>query len=157
MSLTAIHAIISLVAVVLGIAAVARLLGYTIPQVWTTLFLVTAVATTLTGFLFPFVGFTPAFSTGIVASLVFAALLVARYRFGLAGRWRSVYVLGMIASEYLLVFVTIAQAFDKIPALNALAPTGTEAPFVVAQLVCLLVFVYLGYQAIRRPGAPVAL
>jgi hypothetical protein len=157
MLLTTIHTIISLVAVVLGIGAVARLLGHAVPRGWTTWFLITAIATTATGFLFPFIGFTPAFATGIVASLVFVALLAARYVFGLKGRWRSVYVLGVIASEYLLVFVTIAQAFAKIPALNALAPTGTEAPFAVAQLICLLVFVFLGYRAIRGTGVHAAI
>lgn len=156
MLLTTIHTIISLVAVVLGIGAVARLLGYAVPQGWTTWFLVAAVATTATGFLFPFIGVTPAFATGILATLVLAVLLAARYLFGLTGRWRSVYALGVIASQYLLVFVTIAQAFDKIPALNALAPTGTEAPFAVVQVLCLLIFIALGYFAVRGPGARTA-
>jgi hypothetical protein len=149
--LTTIHTAISLIAVVLGIGAVARLLGRPLPRAWTTWFIVTAVATTATGFLFPFVGVTPAFATGLVATVFLALLLVARYGFGLSGRWRAVYVVSMVASLYLLVFVTIAQAFDKIGVLNALAPTGSEPPFAIAQAICLAVFVWLGYLAVRRP------
>ncbi len=44
---------------------------------------------------------------------------------------------------YLNVFVAVAQAFLKVPSLNALAPTGSEPPFVVAQGIVLLIFVAL--------------
>jgi hypothetical protein len=33
---------------------------------------------------------------------------------------------------YLNCFVAVVQSFLKIPALHALAPTGSEPPFVVA-------------------------
>jgi hypothetical protein len=152
MLLTTVHTVISLAAVVLGVGAVARMFGYPLGRGWTTWFIATAVATTATGFLFPFIGVTPAFAVGIVAGLILVAVLLARYRHAHAGAWGTVYVLGMIASLYLLVFVTIAQAFDKIGFLHVLAPTGSEPAFAVAQLVCLAVFVVLGYLAVRRPG-----
>jgi hypothetical protein len=44
----------------------------------------------------------------------------------------------------------------KIPALHALAPTGKEPPFAVAQGLVLLVFIVLGYLALKR-FRPVAL
>jgi hypothetical protein len=56
----------------------------------------------------------------------------------------------MVVSLYLLVFVLIAQLFAKVPALNALAPTGSEPPFAVAQLICLAVFVWIGWRALRH-------
>jgi hypothetical protein len=51
------------------------------------------------------------------------------------------------------------QAFQKIPTLNALAPTQTEPPFQIAQLVTLALFVVLTIVAAVRfrpepaPGA----
>jgi hypothetical protein len=51
---------------------------------------------------------------------------------------------------YLNVFVAIAQAFQKIPALHALAPNGAEPPFMAAEGLVLLVFAALGTLAVRR-------
>jgi len=48
------------------------------------------------------------------------------------------------------VFVLIVQLFRKVPALRALAPTQTEAPFVVTQLATLVVFVVAGIFAVKR-------
>lgn len=55
-----------------------------------------------------------------------------------------------IAALYLNSFVLIAQAFLKVPALHALAPTGTEPAFAVAQGLFLLAFLALGYRATTR-------
>ena len=149
--LTTIHTLISFVAIALGIVAV-RGLFRPAPPGWTTWFIAAAAATSLTGFLFPFIGVTPAFAVGIVACLVLAVVIAARWAYGLAGRWRAAYAIGLVVSLYLLVFVTIAQAFAKIPALNALAPTGSEPAFAVAQAVCLVVFVVIGFRAVRGKG-----
>src|SRR5215831_6752316 len=51
---------------------------------------------------------------------------------------------------YLNVFVLVVQSFMKVPGLHALAPTQSEPPFVIAQLVVLVVFVGLGALAVRR-------
>ena len=66
----------------------------------------------------------------------------------------AVYVIGAVFSLYLNVFVLVAQAFLKIPALKALAPTQAEPPFALAQGVVLVVFVALGIVAAMRyrPG-----
>ena len=42
------------------------------------------------------------------------------------------------------------QAFLKVPALTALAPTQSEPPFAVAQLIVLALFVALTVAAARR-------
>ena len=77
--------------------------------------------------------------------------------FHLAGAWRWIYALGVVISIYLLVFVTIVQAFEKVRALAALAPTQSEPPFTIMQLVALVVFVVLAVAtAIRfRPNSSV--
>ena len=79
---------------------------------------------------------------------------VARYGRRLAGAWRAVYVVTAVLSLYLNVFVGVAQAFDKVAALHRLAPTQSEAPFAVAQLLVLLLFIGLGALAVRRFHPP---
>ena len=53
-------------------------------------------------------------------------------------------------SLYLNVFVLIVQLFQKVPALKALAPTQSEPPFAVTQLVVLALFVLLTIIAAIR-------
>lgn len=51
---------------------------------------------------------------------------------------------------YLNVFVLVAQLFLKVPALKAMAPTGSEPPFLVSQLVAMAVFIILTIVAVKR-------
>jgi hypothetical protein len=81
--------------------------------------------------------------------VVLAVTIAALYAFHLAGAWRSTYVVGATMALYLNCFVLIAQLFEKVPALHELAPTGSEAPFLVAQLVLLAGFIALGTFAIK--------
>ncbi len=148
--LTIVHTAISLVALATGPAVVADLLGSREREGVTKLFLAMALLTSATGFLFPFAQLLPSHVVGLVALLVLAVTIPARYRFGLRGAWRWVYAGGAVASLYLLVFVLIAQLFTKIPALTAAAPTLSEPPFAVTQGVTLAVFVVIGLLAVRR-------
>ena len=79
-----------------------------------------------------------------------AIACAALYAFHLKGVWRPVYVVTAFLALYLNAFVGVVQAFDKIGALKALAPTGSEPPFLVAQLVVLASFVALGFLATKR-------
>ena len=76
---TAFHVAISLVAIMAGFVVVFNLIGGTASKGWTATFLWTTLATSVTGFMFPFKGFTPAIGTGIVALLVMVPTLVAIY------------------------------------------------------------------------------
>ncbi|MDB5364970.1 MAG: hypothetical protein JWM77_897 [Rhodospirillales bacterium] len=157
--LTLFHTGLSIVALLAGIRVMLGLMkGETAPR-WTSFFLITAIATSITGFFFPFLQFMPSHGVGVIALIALMVTLVARYRFGLAGVWRPVYVLGLVASEYFLIFVLVAQLFGKVPALHDQAPTGSEPPFGVALLVVLLVFAYVAFIALRsaRRSVPVAL
>ena len=51
---------------------------------------------------------------------------------------------------YLNCLVLITQAFQKVPALHALAPHGCEPPFALTQLLLLAAFLTLGVLANRR-------
>jgi hypothetical protein len=82
--------------------------------------------------------------------IVLALAILARYAFHLAGRWRRTYVICAVIALYLNCFVGVVQAFVKVPALKALAPTQKEPPFLVAQLLVLAVFVVLMGLASKR-------
>jgi len=81
---------------------------------------------------------------------VLAATLLARYAFGLAGAWRWIYAVGLVLAFYFNVFVLIAQLFAKVPALKQLAPTGSEPPFAITELVVTVIFAVLTFLAARR-------
>ena len=146
---TQLHTIISLVAIATGLIAMIAFargswLGATMHIfVWTT------VATTVTGFLFPFNGFTPAIGTGIVSSVVLVVLLFALYQSKLQGGARTVFAVTATISLYLNLFVLVVQSFLKIPALHALAPLGKEPPFAAAQGVVLIASIALGYLSVK--------
>ena len=81
---------------------------------WTKWFLVTAVATTVTGFFFPFHGFTPAIGLGIISLPFLAITIFARYSRQLLGLWRWIYVIGAVICLYFNLFVLVVQSFEKI-------------------------------------------
>lgn len=150
--LVTIHTALSFIAIAAGVVVVFELLRAAATPFWTVLFLATSILTSVTGYLFPFSGILPSHIVGGIALLVLAVVLAARYAFGLAGPWRKVDALGMVASLYFLVFVLVAQAFAKIPSLHVLAPNQSEPPFAVAQLAVLAIFVWLGFAATRTAG-----
>jgi hypothetical protein len=149
-TLTVIHVAISLIGIVTGLVVMFGLITSERMDGWTLVFLVTTVATSVTGFFFPFHGFTPAIGVGIISLVVLAVAIFARYVRHLRGAWRWLYVIGSVVALYFNVFVLIVQAYQKVPALKALAPTQSEPPFVVTQLVVLALFVVPGIVATIR-------
>jgi hypothetical protein len=147
---TIIHTLISLVAIFTGLIVVFGMLAGNRLDGWTKWFLITAVATTVTGFFFPFHGFTPAIGLGIISLPFLALTIFARYSRRLAGTWRGIYVAGAVICLYFNLFVLVVQSFEKIPALHALAPTQTESPFKLAQLFALIVSFLLCIVALIR-------
>jgi hypothetical protein len=147
---TFLHVLISLVGIGSGFVVLYGLLTRKRLDGWTVLFLASTVATSATGFGFPFEHLLPSHKVGILSLLVLAVAIPARYVFHLAGPWRRIYVVGAAVALYLNVFVGVVQAFLKVPALKALAPTQQEPPFLVAQLVVLLVFIGLTIAVAKR-------
>src|SRR5881227_1325386 len=150
---TIIHVLISLVGIFTGLIVLFGMLAGNRLDGWTKWFLITTVATSVTGFFFPFHGFTPAIALGIMSLILLAVAIFARYSRQLTGHWRWIYVVGAVLALYFNVFVAIVQAFQKVPALKAIAPTQTEPPFAITQLAALLLFfVFVIVAAIRfRP------
>jgi hypothetical protein len=155
---TQLHVIISLIAIVSGIIVALGMLSARRMPAMTALFLITTVATSVTGFMFDtpvdaprVVGsLDPAKVIGLI-SLIFLILAgLALYSYKLAGSWRGVYVISAIVALYFNCFVLVVQSFQKISFLHALAPTQKEPPFAVAQLVLLIVFIGLGIAAFKK-------
>jgi hypothetical protein len=155
--LTFIHTLISLVGIFTGLVVLFHgyLGGRHLPR-WTAWFLATTVLTSATGFLLPVAHFMPSDAVGILSLLILAVTLFALYSRHLQGGWRRAYVFTAVTALYLNVFVLVAQLFNKVPDLKALAPTQTEPPFKAAQGVVLVAFIVLGALAASRfhPGAP---
>lgn len=91
---TLMHVVISLVGIFSGFVALFGLLAGKRLDGWTELFLVTTVATSVTGFGFPFHQFLPSHGVSIISllGLAFAILRCARQLAGsrAAYRWQSV-------------------------------------------------------------------
>lgn len=64
--------------------------------------------------------------------------------------------MGAALALYLNVFVGVVQAFGKVAALHTLAPTQSEPPFIIARVTVLVIFIALGFKAMRsfHPGMP---
>ncbi len=145
---TLLHVVISFIAIASGFVVMFGMLGSHRLPVWTGLFLLTTLLTSVTGFMFPIKGFTPALGVGVVAMVVLAFALVGLYLNRLAGSWRWIYAVTAVVSLYLNVFVLIVQAFQKVSLLNPLAPQvgppfaePTNTQFTIAQGVALVFFI----------------
>jgi hypothetical protein len=146
---TLFHTALSLVQLASGIIVVIGLVGSRSSGLWTWVYLISAIATSVTGFGFPVDKLLPSHAFGVVSLILLLLVILARYNFHLTGAWRWIYAVGLVITVYLDAFVAIVQAFLKIPALHALAPTGSEPPFAIAQAVLLIIFVGLGIAAAR--------
>jgi len=146
---TTLHVLISFVGILAGLVALpAFARGRILPRT-NAVFLWFTLLTSLTGFLFPIVAFTPALGTGILSTLVLAVAFWAWYGRKLAGRSAPVYAVTATIGLWLNLFVLVVQSFLKVPALNALAPNGNEPPFAAAQGALLILMIGLGYLAFR--------
>src|SRR2546429_690828 len=112
-SLTFVHVALSLIGIFSGFVVVFGLFTEKRLDSWTAVFLITTAATSVTGFFFPFNGFTAADAFGIISLIVLPIAIFARYGRQLAGGWRRTYVVTAMIALYLNVFVLIAQLYYK--------------------------------------------
>jgi hypothetical protein len=149
-TLTFVHVLLSLAGIASGVIVALGMLASKRLDGLTAVFLATTVLTSVTGFFFPYEGFKPSYVVGVLSLIVLAIAIFARYSRHSAGGWRRTYVITSVIALYLNVFVLVVQLFEKVPALKAMAPTQSEPPFKLAQLVVLALFVMLGtFAAIR--------
>jgi hypothetical protein len=149
------HVLVSLVGIASGLIVAYGLLTGKQFGAWTALFLATTVLTSATGFPLPPFGFDPPRVIGTISLVLLALAIAALYAFHLGGAWRWIYIVTALAAFYFNAFVGVVQAFQKLPFLQPLAPTQSEPPFVVAQLVLLAAFIAIAVVAVLRFHPPV--
>jgi hypothetical protein len=142
---TLIHVVISLIGIASGLVVVYGFVAGKRLPAWNAVFLVMTILTSVTGFFFPFHGITPGIVVGVVSLVVLAVAVLAWNK-----KWTKTYIVTASIAEFLNVLVLIVQLFEKIPALHALAPKGTEPIVAVTQGVALCVFAVLAVIAMRR-------
>jgi hypothetical protein len=149
---TLFHVVLSLVGIASGFIAIVGMLGNKRFAGWTALFLLTTIATSVTGFMFPSAspGLDPAQIVGIISLVFLGIALLARYSFHLAGKSRWIYVITAVVAQWFNCFVAVIQSFQKIPFAHALAPTQKEPPFLIAQVAVLAILIVSGVLAVRR-------
>jgi len=146
---TLLHVVLSLIGIAAGAIVVFGMFSSKRLPGLTALFLATTVLTSVTGFFFPSERLLPSHIVGMLSLVVLAVAMLGLYVYRLAGPWRWIYVAGAVVALYFNVFVGVVQAFLKIPPLTLLAPTQSEPPFVITQVVVLVIFVGLGVVALR--------
>jgi hypothetical protein len=147
---TLLHVIISLVGIASGIIVLIGMIGSKRSEGWTALFLAATVLTSVTGFFFNSASFGAPHVLGVISLVVLAVAIAALYGYHLAGPWRWLYVVSAALALYLNIFVGVVQAFQKLSFLQPLAPTQSEPPFLVAQLIVIAGVIALGSLAARR-------
>ena len=153
---TFVHVAISLIGIASGIVAIYGLFSGRVLHGWTGTFLTTTVLTDITGYGFPTDHLMPSQILGAISLVILAVTLVALYSRHLTGAWSRIYAVGATLGLYMNCFVLVVQSFQKVPALKALAPTQSEPPFAVAQLIVLAIFLTVAVRlGIRFHGSSV--
>ncbi|GAA0707272.1 hypothetical protein [Dokdonella soli] len=147
------HVAISLVGIVSGFVLIRDFLHsrFRSSVIW--IFLAFTTLTSVTGYLFLRDHVVPSHVVGGIALLVLVPTWLAWRPYCLFGRWRRAFVIGATISQWLNIFVLVAQLFQKVPVLHQFAPTGSEPPFGVTEGVVLLLFVVVAVVAWRRNRA----
>ena len=146
---TLVHVVISLIGIFTGAVVLVGMLNAKRLNGWTALFLATTVLTSVTGFFFPRDHVLPSHVVGVLSLPVLAVAIIARYAYRLVKSWRWIFVASAVLALYLNVFVGVVQSFQKLPFLNSLAPTQSDPPFIITQLIVLVIFFVFGILAAR--------
>jgi len=146
---TTLHVVLSLIGIGTGLVVLVGMYRSKLLDGWTGAFFATTILTSVTGYVFPAEKVLPSHIVGAVSLIVLAIAVLGFYRYHLQGSWRWIYVVTAIIALWLNVFVAVAQSFAKIPFLHGLAPTQSEPPFGISELVVLIDFIGLGIGAVR--------
>ena len=151
---TLLHVGLSLVGILTGLIVLLRMVGQRPLGASNTIFLFSTILTGVSGFFFPTEAMTPGQIAGGVLLFALAAACASLWLGNLYGNWRIVYVVSAAIAVFLNLLIAIMQAFQKVPVLHALAPTGREPVEIAALVLAFVVCAVLGYFAIKRfrPG-----
>jgi len=149
-TLTMVHVSLSLIGIATGFLVIFQMIGGKALGGLNTIFLVSTILTSVTGFFFPITKITPGLVIGAISLVVLAIALFALYSKKLAGGWRTFYVVTAVIAQFFNVLVLIVQSFMKIRVLHAMAPTGEEAIVKIVQVCALVLLIVLGVIAARK-------
>lgn len=151
---TVVHVVLSLLGIASGLVVLLR--PSASPKAWglTMLFLVTTLASSVTGLLYltAFPRFGMGHGIGVASLLIGGPTLLALYRHRLAGSWGRAYVAGATSLLYLNAFIGVWQAFGKIDFLAALPATTLGSPLLLAHLLLIAACLWLGMHALASLG-----
>ncbi len=154
---TTLHVVISLIAIAAGLVFFGLLSTGRWNGFINGTFLDFTLLTSVTGFMFPNVPIAPPFIFGVISIILLAVSFFALYARRLAGRWLTAYLVTALIAQWLNMVVLVVQSFQKVPALNALAPTGAEPPVLAGQALMLAIVAYFAWRTIvRRAWTPAA-
>src|SRR5260370_16639859 len=88
--LTFVHVLLGLIGILAGLVVMFGLLASKALKGWTAVFIWTTVATSVTGFFFPFHRFLPSHAIGIISLLFLAVAIYALYGMPLASACRRI-------------------------------------------------------------------
>src|SRR5207344_1512631 len=92
---TTLHVIISLIGIASGVLVLIAMAGSRpAAPALTAVFLLSTILTSVTGFFFPNLKVGPPVIFGIVSLIVLTPVVLAHYRYHLAGPWRWIYIAG---------------------------------------------------------------
>jgi hypothetical protein len=151
---TLLHVIISIIGIISGLVVLQGMLRSKIRAGWTAVFFISTVVTSLSGYPIPPFGIDPPRIIGTISLVLLAGSILGYYVFHLQGAWRWIFAVTAVMSLYFNVFVFVVQAFQKISFLQPLAPTQSEPPFVIAQIIVLAQFAGLGFLSVRQFHPP---
>lgn len=147
---TLVHVLISLAGIISGFVVIDGFLKAKKLGGWNAFFLVMTILTSVTGFFFPRNGVTPGQIVGAISLVLLVIAVLARYPLHFSGAGRWLYVITAVIAQYFNFAVLIIQSFQKVGPLKDLAPTQSEPPFLVAQVIALVLFVLLGIFSLRN-------
>jgi hypothetical protein len=147
------HVLISLSGIFSGFLVASSFLLGRRHEHWMSFFLATTVMTSVTGFMFPADHVSPGHVFGVLSLISLSIAVATRNSERHMGAWSRTHIASVLFAFYLNAFVLVVQLFQKVPALTALAPTQSELPFAVAQLLLLSAFIAAGYLSFRHNRA----
>jgi hypothetical protein len=145
-----IHVVISLVAIAAGFIVLFAMYANNPLNSWTSFFLWTTLLTSATGYILPAHKLMPSHILGAISIVALAIAFYARFSKKMIGGWLKTFVITAMIAQWLNVFVFVAQIFMKVPAAHALAPTGGEPPFFIAQVTVMVAMIILTIIAVKK-------
>jgi hypothetical protein len=146
----ALNVALAIVALGSGVPVLCGLLAARRSDLWMAIFLTANVLANVSGLLFPVKHFSPPQALTILSLGTLVIAIYARYARQLAGPWGRINVASAVTVQYLNVLVLVAEGFQSVPFLKAIAPSQSEPAFLRIQFALLAVFVVLGISAANQ-------